>query len=167
VVTPPSPEIPHRSRAWLTGAHYSAGPAPPLHLSPSFLAHEHRTASLMLPNTSIHRAVAGDASPTMTRSAMHGGGHLFELYWSCHGHCWVRTRVGVRRWSWPSRRPHRRRVLAVGDLLSLSLCVCLTSGVEGPLSAAGVCVWVPTRVALAISAADFEKDFRNDFLENS
>jgi hypothetical protein len=41
----------------------------PLHLPPSFLTHNHRIASLMLPNTSTHHAVPGDTSPVMTRAA--------------------------------------------------------------------------------------------------
>jgi hypothetical protein len=41
----------------------------PLHLSPFFHTHEHRTASLLLPSASIHRAVAGNASPATTRVA--------------------------------------------------------------------------------------------------
>jgi hypothetical protein len=51
------------------------------------------------------------------------------------------------------------RDLTVGECSSpviSRLSLCMTGGVGGPLSAAGVCAWVQTRVDLAISLADLK-----------
>jgi hypothetical protein len=61
--------IARRSMIELTGELRSVDSPSPLHLSPSFHMHEHRTASLLLPSVSIHHAVVGDATPATTRAA--------------------------------------------------------------------------------------------------
>jgi hypothetical protein len=109
-----SPGIPRRSRARLTRAHRSAGPAPPLHLSPSFLAHEHRAASLMLPSASIRRVVAEDASPATTHAAAPSctaAAGFPSSFGRATGTVGFARGWGVRWWSWPGRRPRRRRDL--------------------------------------------------------
>ena len=63
------PEIPRRSKLVLAGAWLRADSPASLPLPPPFLAHEHRTASLSLPSTSSHHAMAGDASPAITHAA--------------------------------------------------------------------------------------------------
>jgi hypothetical protein len=68
---------------------------------------------------------------------------------------WIASLRGARWCSPRGRRPHRRRVLA--PLVISPLSVCMTGGVRGPLSAAGVCAWVQIRVDLAISLADLKR----------
>jgi hypothetical protein len=111
VVMPLSSVIARRRSGMLTGKNHSVGTSFPLHLSPSFLAHEHSTVSLMLSSASTHPAVARDASSATTRAAaspcMAAGfpsflGHVAGTVGLARG--W-----GSRRSSWPGRRPHRRR----------------------------------------------------------
>jgi hypothetical protein len=107
--------VPHRSWAWLTGAPCSVGLAPPFHLSPSFLAHEHRTASLLLPSASIHFAVAENASPVMNRATAPPCTAVTGFPSSIGrttGTVGFARGWGVRRWSWPGLRPRCRRDLA-------------------------------------------------------
>ena len=115
VVAGPFFSSPTLSRACpLTGARLRMGSPAPLPLPPSFLAHEHRTASLSLPCTSSHRVMAGDASPTTTHTAAlpctavagfpcslaHAMGTVgFARGW------------GARRSPSPGLRPRRRRDL--------------------------------------------------------
>jgi len=114
------PGIPRQSELILAGAWLRVDSLALFPLPPSFLAHEHRTASPSIPSTSSHRAMAGDASPATTRTAappcMVAAGFPCSLAHATSTAGFARV-WGARRSPSPDRRPHRRRALAAGDLL--------------------------------------------------
>ena len=106
--------IPCRSELLLVEAWLHVGSPAPFPLPPSFLVHEHRTASPSIPSTSSHRAMAGDASPATTRAAAPpctaAAGFPCSLAHATSTTGFARG-WGARRSPSPGLRPHRRRDL--------------------------------------------------------
>ena len=134
------PVIPRRSKLFLAGAWLCADSPSPLHLSPSFRAHEHRLAVAKLLRASPRPAVVGVGVPPMSRTSTPPCTPPSSILSSSHAFSWCTASASsrVRCWWWPRHRlAHRRRELA-GQLRP---CLSLTDR-WGPLTV-GTCSSAP------------------------